>query len=160
MHESVELISLFIYSWFRDSLKARRVTDFVINCFWNCQESEGTETKKYKLHDNFFYFNVFQFLAFKSIWHKGLVCKSSTVALLIRWYNKPGDTAKELWEKAIQFHETFHGLKITNCFETVAEAMQKQSSIRVLIHAKQLYWNHTSAWVYSWKFAAYFQKTF
>ena len=26
--------------------------------------------------------------------------------------------------------------------------------------AKQLYWNHTSAWVFSSKFAAYFQKTF
>ena len=25
--------------------------------------------------------------------------------------------------------------------------------------AKQLYWNHTSAWVFSCKFAAYFQKT-
>ena len=33
---------------------------------------------------------------------------------LIRWYNKPGDTTKEFWEKAIQFHGTFHGLKITN----------------------------------------------
>ena len=26
--------------------------------------------------------------------------------------------------------------------------------------AKQLYWNHTSAWVFSCKFAAYFQNTF
>ena len=26
--------------------------------------------------------------------------------------------------------------------------------------AKQLYWNHTSAWVFSSKFAAYFQNTF
>ena len=25
---------------------------------------------------------------------------------------------------------------------------------------KQLYWNHTSAWVFSGKFAAYFQNTF
>ena len=33
---------------------------------------------------------------------------------LIRRYNKPGDITKEFWEKAIQFHETFHGLKITN----------------------------------------------
>ena len=27
---------------------------------------------------------------------------------------KPGDISKEFWEKAIQFHGTFHGLKITN----------------------------------------------
>ena len=33
---------------------------------------------------------------------------------LIRWYDKPGDLTKEFWEKAIQFHGTFHGLKITN----------------------------------------------
>ena len=26
--------------------------------------------------------------------------------------------------------------------------------------ALQLYWNHTSAWVFSCKFAAYFQNTF
>ena len=31
---------------------------------------------------------------------------------LIRWYNKPGDITKEFWEKAIQFHGTFHELKI------------------------------------------------
>ena len=29
-------------------------------------------------------------------------------------YNKPGDLKKEFWEKAIQFHGTFHGLKITD----------------------------------------------
>ena len=28
--------------------------------------------------------------------------------------NKLGDITKELWEKVIQFHGTFHGLKITN----------------------------------------------
>ena len=33
---------------------------------------------------------------------------------LIRWYNNPGDITKEFWEKALQFHKTFHGLKITN----------------------------------------------
>ena len=39
---------------------------------------------------------------------------SRPVSRLIRWYNKPGDITKEFWEKAIQFHGTFHGLKITN----------------------------------------------
>ena len=32
----------------------------------------------------------------------------------IRWYNKPGDIAKEFWEKAIQFLGTFNMLEITN----------------------------------------------
>ena len=40
---------------------------------------------------------------------------SRPVSRLIRWYKKPGDITKEFWEKAIQFHEIFHGLKITNC---------------------------------------------
>ena len=31
-------------------------------------------------------------------------------------YNKPGNITKEFWEKAIQFHGTFHGLKNTNWF--------------------------------------------
>ena len=35
---------------------------------------------------------------------------------LIRWYNEPGDIAKEPWKKAIQFYRTFHGIKITNCY--------------------------------------------
>ena len=39
---------------------------------------------------------------------------SRPVSRLIRWYNKPGNITKEFWEKAIQFHETFHGFKITN----------------------------------------------
>ena len=42
---------------------------------------------------------------------------SRPTSRLIRWYNKPGDLTKEFWKKkAIQFHETFHGLKITNWF--------------------------------------------
>ena len=40
--------------------------------------------------------------------------ESRPVLRLIRWYNKPGDILKEFWEEAIQFHRTFHGLKITN----------------------------------------------
>ena len=39
---------------------------------------------------------------------------SRPLSRLIRWYNKPGDVAKEFWEKAIQFHGTFHGMEITN----------------------------------------------
>ena len=39
-----------------------------------------------------------------------------TVSRLIIWYNKPGDVTKEFWEKAIQFHKTFHGLKIANWY--------------------------------------------
>ena len=39
---------------------------------------------------------------------------SCLLSRLIKWYNKPGDATKEFWEKVIQFHGTFHGLKITN----------------------------------------------
>ena len=40
---------------------------------------------------------------------------SHPVSRLTRWYNKPGDITSELLEKTIQFHGTFHGLKIINC---------------------------------------------
>ena len=43
---------------------------------------------------------------------------SHPLSRLIGWYNKPGDITKEFWEKAIQFHGTFHGLKITNWMES------------------------------------------
>ena len=42
---------------------------------------------------------------------------SRLVSRLIRWYNKPGDITKEFWQKTIQFHGTFHELKITNCLQ-------------------------------------------
>ena len=31
--------------WFSNRLKPRHMSEFVINCLWNCQESEGRETK-------------------------------------------------------------------------------------------------------------------
>ena len=51
---------------------------------------------------------------------------------------------------------------IKRCSENIAQIyrrtqMSKCDFNKVL---KQLYWNHTSAWVFSCKFAAYFQNTF
>ena len=37
-----ELFFLCVYWWFPNGLKSKHVSDFVINCFWNCQESEGS----------------------------------------------------------------------------------------------------------------------
>ena len=66
----------------------------------------------------------FQFVIFKPL----IYCFKETIGFDVKAslatrpvshlisYNKPGDITKELWEKAIQFHGTFHGLKITNCF--------------------------------------------
>ena len=42
----------------------------------------------------------------------------------------------------------------------VLRACGKFAGERSCRRAKQLYWNHTSAWVFSCKFAAYFQNTF
>ena len=39
---------------------------------------------------------------------------SRPLSRIIRWYNKPGDIAKEFWWKTIQFHGNFHGFKIIN----------------------------------------------
>ena len=41
---------------------------------------------------------------------------SRPLSRLIRWYNRSVDITKEYWEKAIQFHGTFHGLKIIIIF--------------------------------------------
>ena len=41
---------------------------------------------------------------------------SRPLSRLIRWYNKPGGITKKFWEKAIQFHGAFHGLKITKWY--------------------------------------------
>ena len=40
--------------------------------------------------------------------------ESRLVSRLSWWYNKPGDITKDFWGEAIQFHGTFHRLKITN----------------------------------------------
>ena len=61
-----------------------------------------------------FYTTKLLFRRNNRIWCKGLVFKSSRVASnqviqRIKWYNK------RLLTKAIQFHGTLHGLKITNC---------------------------------------------
>ena len=56
---------LFIWAnkWLPNSLKPKaRVSDFVIDCFWNCQESEGRERK----NNNFG--TVFSFSNFSSFW--------------------------------------------------------------------------------------------
>ena len=67
----------------------------------------------------------FQFVIFKPLSYcfeetVGFVVKiwfaGRPVSHLIRWYSKPGVITKEFWEKAIQFHGTFHGLKITSWF--------------------------------------------
>ena len=48
------------------------------------------------------------------------------------------------------------------CKFTGERSCWNEISIKLLCNfiALQLYWNHTSAWVFSCKFAAYFQKTF
>ena len=68
-------------------------------------------------------FSLTQFVIFKPLRY----CFEETIAFdvkaslasgpgwrVIRWYSKPGDITKEFWGKAIQFHGTFYGLKITN----------------------------------------------
>ena len=70
-------------------------------------------------------FRSYHIVIFKPLSHSfeetiGIDVKASfasrPVSRLIRWYNNPGDITKLFWEKAIQFHGTFHGLKITNCY--------------------------------------------
>ena len=77
---------------------------------------------------------LYQFVIFKPLSYRfeetiGFNVKVSFACLpvlrLIRWYNKPGDITKEFWKKAIQFNETFHGLKITNWYERSTNVLTK-----------------------------------
>ena len=71
------------------------------------------------------FYGWFQFVIFKLLSYcleetKGFDVKASfarcPVSRLIGWSKKSVYITKEFWEKAIQFHGTFHGLKITNWF--------------------------------------------
>ena len=60
------------------------------------------------------------------------------------------------------------GVKITDIFHICLISVISSSLItssrsshpELFLRTKQLYWNHTSAWVFSCKFAIYFQNTF
>ena len=65
-----ELISLFIYEWFPNGLKPRRISNFVINWFSNCQELEERETEKHNFRTIFSFFKFFKLL---KIWKYNLV---------------------------------------------------------------------------------------
>ena len=49
-----------------------------------------------------------------------------------------------------------------SCFENMQQIYRRTPMPKCDFNrfAKQLYWNHTSAWALSFKFAAYFQNTF
>ena len=52
-------ISFHILIIFYD-LKSKRVSDFVINYLWKCQESEVKETEKHNIETIFFHFHVLE----------------------------------------------------------------------------------------------------
>ena len=68
---------------------------------------------------------------------------SRSVSRLIRWYNKPGGITKEFWEKAIQFHGTFHGLKITNWYHGTIK--------RAKIKCKKFFYKSLFNLAYLWR---------
>ena len=57
---------------------------------------------------------------------------------LIRWYNKPGDITIEFWEKAIQFHGTFQGLKIAKSFKPSQKKKKKDMIYMGIIYTSFL----------------------
>ena len=54
------------------------------------------------------------------------------------------------------------GVPIKRCSENMQQIYRRTSTQKCDFNktAKQLYWNHTPAWVFFCKFAAYFQNTF
>ena len=69
-----------------------------------------------------------------------------------------------IWpRKLLPIHkQPFRGVLSKRCSENIHQIYKRISILKCDFHkvAKQLYWNHTSAWVFSYKFAAYFQNTF
>ena len=53
---------------------------------------------------------------------------SRPLSRLIRWYTKLGDITNEFWEKAIRFHGTLHGLKITNWTDLISQIASIQTN--------------------------------
>ena len=83
--------------------------------------------------------SYFQFIIFKPLSYCfeetiGFDLKASfascPLSRLISWYSKPGDITKEYWKKAIQFHGTFQGLKIKNCFIFTTHSLRKPVNIQ------------------------------
>ena len=56
----------------------------------------------------------------------------------------------------------FRGVLRKRCFENMQQLYRRTPMPKCEFNtdAKQLYWNHTSLWVFSCKFAVYFQTTF
>ena len=52
------------------------------------------------------------------------------------------------------------GVLRKRCSENMQQIYRGTSMPNVFLLAKQFYWNHTSTWVFSCKFPAYFQNTF
>ena len=85
--------------------------------------------------------SAYQFVIFKSLSYCfktiGLYVKTSfasrLVSRLIRWY-KPVEITKLFWEKAIQIHGTFHGLKITNWYSELSIFRREKASVDNLCH--------------------------
>ena len=66
----------------------------------------------------------------------------------------------ELTNRSICFHTSEAALH--RCSENMQQIYKRTRMPKFDFNkaALQLCWNHTSAWVFSWKFVAYFQKTF
>ena len=56
--------------------------------------------------------------------------------------------------------EVFLGKGVLKIYSKFKGEHPCRSAISIKLLCKQFYWNHTSAWVFSCKFAAYFQNTF
>ena len=99
---------------------------------------------KYEFHE---YMSIVLNLAAPlNIWEEDGNCYSCT-------------TVPSIWERQKQ---PFRGVLSKRCSENVQQICSRTPMPKCDLNkvALQLYWNHTLAWVFSCKFAAYFQNTF
>ena len=97
---------------------------------------------------SFFFFSLSQFVIFKTLSYcfketTGFDVKawfaSRPVLHLVRWYSKLGDITKEFWQKAIRFHGTVRGLKITNCSVSLFLSFSLSGKVKITNHFWQFW---------------------
>ena len=73
------------------------------------------------------------------------------------FWNLPKSKAKKVSNFQKQLSR---GAPRKRCSENMQQIYRRTPIMKCDFKTLQLYWNHTSAWVFSCKFAAYFQNTF
>ena len=121
------------------------------------------------LHKNFYYWNLsilpifFQFFFLNHPESIKKLCFSDLLKGLIRniWIEWVNDVIEKIFS-VINRSRSSRGILTKRCSENMQQIYRRIPMPKCDFNkvAKQLYWNHTSAWVFPCKFATYFENIF